>query len=197
MSHCLRKCQAQVPIQMLIEHSFYSSSSYINVYFSFIVDVFHLFQVSFLGMMTVLCHGLSFAVCYVKLKFYFAKQKRRYICKYVMVLCYSSHDFISSVQLAIKIMFIYNVFLPFQGQHCLDKIHSYLPKFKMVHHKKNWKFKEGKFKSCYLQFFFSTAEGPRASGYRKQIMSSQPFKSHLAYKMTFTSQSLIFIVVID
>ena len=60
---------------MLIEHLFYSSSSYINVYFSFIVDVFHLFQVSLLEIMTVFCCSLSFAVCYMKLIFYFAKQK--------------------------------------------------------------------------------------------------------------------------
>lgn len=46
MSHCLRKCQAEVSLQVLIEHLFYSSSSYINIYFSFIVDVFHLFEVS-------------------------------------------------------------------------------------------------------------------------------------------------------
>lgn len=40
MSHCLRECQAQVPIQVLIEHLFYSSSSYINVYFFPLLLVF-------------------------------------------------------------------------------------------------------------------------------------------------------------
>ncbi|KAB0390447.1 hypothetical protein E2I00_001350 [Balaenoptera physalus] len=33
--------------------------------------------------------------------------------------------------------------LNMDGRHCLDKIHNYLPKFRMAHHKKNWKFKEG------------------------------------------------------
>lgn len=75
MSHCLRECQAQVPIQVLIEHLFYSSSSYINVYFFLYCWCFHLFQVSLLKMMTILCCSLSFALCYVKLIFYFARQK--------------------------------------------------------------------------------------------------------------------------
>lgn len=45
MSHCLRKCQAQVPIQTLIEPLFYSSSSYVNVYFPLLL-VSHLSEVS-------------------------------------------------------------------------------------------------------------------------------------------------------
>lgn len=60
---------------MLIESLFYSGSSYINVYFSFVVDVFHLFQVCLLEMMTALCCSLSFALCCKAFIFYFAKQK--------------------------------------------------------------------------------------------------------------------------
>lgn len=94
-------------------------------------------------------------ICSVLCKAYilFCQTKRRHVCKYVMILCYS-YDFISSIQLDMKIMFICNVFFPLQGQHCLDKTHNYLLKFKMAHPKKNWKFKEGKFASYCLFFFF-------------------------------------------